>query len=321
MKLAKTLLKAGVGVGAAVLGAGALVYEGALNTKINRFFIEKFDKPKEAPAAEQPAAEQPVVTSKHRPDWFAAHRGPDRVIYTEKTGRIHAYIIPAETPSHKWAVLNHGYNSEPSSVAAFAVHYRALGYNCICPSLYGWGNDETHYCSMGYRDKDMCIAWINYIVLQDPEAEIVIHGYSMGAVTTMLATGETLPPNVKAAVADCGFTSCEEQFGHVIRQYAHIPPFPLLDAVNLVAMLRGNFNLYKNVPIEAVARSVTPTVFLHGTADDFVPFAMMDRLYEACAAPKAKQAIEGADHANAVEKDPVLYWKTVDAFLADKISG
>ena len=43
MSAAKTLFKAGVGAGALVLGAGALVYECALNTKINSYFINKFD--------------------------------------------------------------------------------------------------------------------------------------------------------------------------------------------------------------------------------------------------------------------------------------
>ena len=214
----------------------------------------------------------------------------------------------------------HGYNASPESTGVFAEHYHKLGYNCICPSMRGWGNDENNYCTMGYHDKKLCMAWIDYIVDKDPDAQIVLHGYSMGAVTVMLATGEALPPQVKAAVSDCGFTSCWEQYANVIRLYAKLPAFPLLHAVNATSMLRGNFNIRKNLPIEAVRRSVTPTVFLHGTADDFVPFSMMDRLYDACAAPKAKQAIEGADHAHAVYTDPALYWKTVDNFLKDKIT-
>ena len=106
----------------------------------------------------------------------------------------------------------------------------------------------------------------------------------------------------------------------MIKLYAKLPAFPLLHAVNATSMLRGNFDIRKNVPIDAVRRSVTPTVFLHGTADNFVPFSMMDRLYEACSAPKAKQAIEGADHAQSVYVDPALYWKTVDSFLKDRIA-
>ena len=311
----KTLLKAGVGSAAAVLGAGALVYECALNTKVNGFFIKRLDRidsSRESPDSEEECPRDP--------DWMEKHKGEDQVISTDVTGRIHAYIIPSERPSHKWAVLCHGYNASPESTGVFAEHYHRLGYNCICPSMRGWGNDETVYCTMGYHDKDMCLAWVGYIVDRDPDAEIVLHGYSMGAVAVMLATGEALPSQVKAAVADCGFTSCWEQYANVIKYYTKLPPFPLLNAVNAASILHRNFNIRKNVPIDAVSRSVTPTVFLHGTADAFVPFWMMDRLYDACSAPKAKQAIEGADHAQAVYKDPVLYWKTVDGFLKDKIT-
>ena len=316
MSAAKTILKAGVGAAAAVMGAGALVYECALNTKVNGFFVNLLDDREDV--TQEPQSGDGACP--REPDWFDRHKGDDQVIATETTGRIHAYIIPAETPSHKWAILCHGYNSGPASVGVFAEHYRPLGYNCICPSLRGWGNDEKRYCTMGFHDKDILLAWIDYVVKKDPEAEILLHGYSMGAVTVMLATGEKLPPQVKAAVCDCGFTSCWEQYANVIKLYAKLPAFPLLYAVNATSILRGNFDIRKNVPIDAVRRSETPTVFLHGTADNFVPFAMMDRLYDACAAPKAKQAIAGADHAQSVYVDPKLYWKTVDSFLKDRIA-
>ena len=316
MSAVKTILKAGVGAAAAVMGAGALVYECALNTKLNGFFVNLLDDREDVTQEAQTGD----GANAGEPGWFDRHKGDDQVITTETTGRIHAYIIPAEEPSHKWAILCHGYNSSPASVGVFAEHYRPLGYHCICPSLRGWGNDETRYCTMGYHDKDILLAWIDYVVQEDPDAEILLHGYSMGAVTIMLATGETLPPQVKAAVCDCGFTSCWEQYANVIKLYEKLPAFPLLHAVNATSMLRGNFDIRKNVPIDAVRRSVTPTVFLHGTADNFVPFAMMDRLYDACSAPKAKQAIEGADHAQSVYVDPALYWKTVDSFLKDKIA-
>lgn len=311
----KRLIKAGVGSAAAVMGAGALVYECALNTKVNGFFIRLLDRTE---SGEEPTDCEEAY--RREPGWMEKHKGDDQVIVTNATGRIHAYIIPAERPSHRWAVICHGYNASPESTGVYAEHYHKLGYNCICPSLRGWGNDETIYCTMGYHDKEICLAWIDYIVDRDPDAEIVLHGYSMGAVAVMLCTGETLPHQVKAAVADCGFTSCWEQYANVIKLYTKLPPFPLLHAVNATSILRKNFDIRKNVPIDAVSRSVTPTVFLHGTADEFVPFWMMDKLYDACAAPKAKQAIEGADHAQAVYKDPALYWKTVDGFLKDKIT-
>ncbi len=316
MKIAKTILKTGLAASALLFGAGALVYEGALNTKINAFFINKFDKP----ATEQTALYQGDAYSSAQ-QWFRAHRGKDHVITSEKTGRTHAYIFEAEKPTHRWVILCHGYNSSTLGTAAFTKHFYEQGCNCVCPSMRGWDMDENRYCSMGWRDQDILLAWIDYVILMDPEAQIVLHGYSMGAVTTMLATGHALPKNVKAAIADCGFTTCWEQFAGVMKQYAHLPSFPLLNVVNLISRLRGNFDARLDRPIDAIRRSETPTVFLHGTADDFIPCRMMDELYEACAAPKARQPIEGGFHATSVLKNPELYWKAVDGFLAEKITA
>ena len=314
MAIATHLLRAGVGLGAAVMGAGALIYECAMNTRIYSKFIGLFDHPDPAQTA--------LYTGDDYADgqsWFAKNKGEDKVITTEKTGRVHGYVIPAEGPSHRWALLLHGYNSAPEGTALFARHYHEQCFHGVVPSLRGWGNDETHYCTMAYFDKDVALAWLDYIIAVDPQAEVVIHGYSMGAATTMLCTGENLPANVKAAVSDCGFTSAYEQYAHVVKSYTGLPSFPLLNAFNAVSILRGNADFRKCRPIDAVARSVTPTIFLHGTADDFVPYALMDRLYEACAAPKAKQPIQDAMHATSVVKDPDTYWKAVDGFLRDKL--
>ena len=314
-KALKTALKVSAAAAGTVLAAGAAVYEGALNRKLNAFFIRKFDKPDEEQTA--------LYAGENRADaqtWFTENKGEDRTLTTEKTGRIHAYVIPAETDSHKWAVLCHGYNGAPEGTAVYAVHYHALGYHCVSPAMRGWGNDETAYCSMGWRDQDICRAWIDWIVAMDPGAQIVLHGYSMGAVTVMLATGKDLPENVKAAACDCGFTACEAQFRHVIGSFTGLPAFPLLNAVSLIAKLRGNLDVKRNRPIDAVARSKTPTIFLHGTADDFVPYPMMRELYDACAAPKTMQPIEGGQHASSVMKDPDTYWRAVDAFLDAYVS-
>ena len=138
MSAVKTILKAGIGAAAAVMGAGALVYECALNTKLNSFFVDLFDHRSDVKQETQ----SEDCACPREPGWFDRHKGDDHIITTEATGRIHAYIIPAEKPSHKWAILCHGYNSDPASVGVFAEHYRPLGYHCICPSLRGWGNDE-----------------------------------------------------------------------------------------------------------------------------------------------------------------------------------
>ena len=56
------------------------------------------------------------------------------------------------------------------------------------------------------------IKWINLILSWEPNARIVLHGVSMGAATVLMASGEDLPGNVKAVIADCGYTSEWDEF-------------------------------------------------------------------------------------------------------------
>ena len=311
MSLLFKAVKAGAALGAAGLGIGALVYEGALNTAIATKFGEFFSK-RDTDRIEQRSTEYAASAF----DWFEEHKGEDKVISCEKAGNAHAYIILSDTPSDKWAVLNHGYSSDPSGTAAYAREYHNMGYNCICPSMRGLGMDENRYCSMGYYDRYICLAWVNYIALNYPNAEILIHGYSMGAATTMLALGEEeLPANVKCAVSDCGYTNVYEQYTYVLKHNASIPAFPLLDLANTVSKLRGNFDFRESSPIDAISKTDVPILFIHGDKDDFVPYFMMDKLYDACASEKEKLTVEGAVHASSVFKDPELYWTTVKSFI------
>ena len=315
MSVAKNILKTGIAAGAATFGVGALVYEGALNTTLLQIFKKVFNK------------EAPEQTALYASDyytgavkWFTENKGGDRVIHDEKAGNAHAYVFYADKPTNKWAVLPHGYSSSPEGTSVFAREYHNMGFNLVAVSMRGFANDEANYCSMGWHDKDIVMAWINWIVLQDPDAEILIHGYSMGAATTMLVTGERdLPKNVKCAVSDCGFTTVYEQYQYVLKHNASIPAFPLLDAANVISKLRNNFDFKKTAPIEAIKHSTTPTIFCHGTADDFVPYFMLDKLYDACTAEKAKFSIEGGLHATSSVKDSEFYWKNVKEFIGKYI--
>ena len=42
---------------------------------------------------------------------------------------------------------------------------------------------------MGWTDHYDCELWIDYILMQTPEAQIVLHGQSMGAATALIMAG------------------------------------------------------------------------------------------------------------------------------------
>lgn len=322
-KSVKALTGAAVG-SAALLGVfNTVVYECILNIRLAGKIGEKFSPaeneiPEEEKAVIEAAEEQRLNNAARFQEevakWHSCHSASDVFIINEKGQKRHAKFFDNGHPE-KWAIIFHGYTSGPGGMYHYAYTYGEMGFNCILPSMIGHAEDENRYCSMGYHDRYMGIDWIKYIVSTNPDAEIVLHGESMGAATTMLITGEKLPENVKCAVSDCGFSNVFEEYTHVANK--QISPFlvPLLPMISRYSEIRGNFNFKKCSPVDAVKNSVTPTLFIHGECDDFVPFRMLGEVYEACSAEKEFFTVKTAAHAESSTKEPKFYWNNVYNFL------
>ncbi|MBQ3087359.1 MAG: alpha/beta hydrolase [Clostridia bacterium] len=249
-------------------------------------------------------------------EWFDAMFPQDTTILNRKGEAIHAYFIKQEKPSHKWAILAHGYTSRPHQMAAQSRRYYDHGFNIVTPSARGHDKSEHKAITMGWLDRLDVLDWIHHIVKADPQVQIALHGISMGAACMMNVTGEAeVPDNVKCLVEDCGFTSCWEQFTDVIAQNIHFKAPWALWAPAKWYKLRAGWDIKENNPIHQVAKSKVPTLFLHGSEDTFVPFRMRDELYEAASCPKEKVTIQGAEHANSVDVDPETYHAACKAFV------
>ena len=109
-----------------------------------------------------------------------------------------------------------------------------------------------------------------------------------GAATVMMTAGEPLPPNVRAIVEDCGYTTAWEEFRYQLKKTYGLPPFPVLYTADALLRRRAGFSLREASAAAQVAHSRTPMLFIHGGKDAFVPFAMLDEVYAAARCPKEK---------------------------------
>lgn len=314
-KIASALVKTAFVAGGAYLLVGEAIYEGALNSRFINARKNKFRQIEPELAKFYGDADNMLTGD----SWFVAKNPEITPLVTEDMGTIYANIIPADNDTDLWAVVVHGYTSCPRGMAEQAKGFHDMGYNVLLPFLRGHGVDEHKYCSMGYYDKDYIVKWIDYILTLNENAKIVLLGVSMGSATVMLTTGEALPENVRCAVADCGYTSCWDEYKAQIVEMFHLPAFPFLYAANTVSKLRGNFDFKKCSPVSAVARSSTPTLFIHGEKDTFVPYDMLDRVYDACSAEKEKLSVPDALHAESVDIHPDMYWAKIKSFIAKHI--
>ena len=243
-------------------------------------------------------------------------------IYTtaEDGVSLHGYLTENINAQNKVAIICHGYSDSAIGVSNYASQFYSLGFSTLCPDARAHGKSGGDLIGMGYLEKRDIICWIKEFLRLNPLTEFVIFGVSMGGATVLFASGESdLPPQVKAVIADSAFTDVYNVIGNIMQNMIpFIPKFPVIDSASVVCEMKGGYSFRDASCVQAVKRSNTPTLFIHGNADTFVPFYMLGILYENATCEKEKLVIENAGHIQGAQANPLLYWSSVDEFLKDK---
>ncbi len=232
------------------------------------------------------------------------------------------YLLVASVIRHPddekrpWVMLLHGYTGWKEECYHYALYYYRWGFNVICPDMRCQGQSEGDFIGMGYTDARDNLLWLNYILRDDPEAEIALHGESMGASCALMMAGlEELPGNVRCIVSDCAYTDVPAIFRIKLKDWTGLPDLGFTEAARLALLARGGYDIRKASALRSEAQSSIPSLFIHGAEDKFIPIEMSRRLYEACKAPKECLWMEAAGHAQSAYKDPELYYGTIREFV------
>lgn len=253
---------------------------------------------------------------KETKEWLGQAKRQKLSLESEDGYRLVAEQFPAEEAGHKWALLLHGYTGWKEELYPFALWYHEKGYHVLAPDLRCQGESEGDFIGMGWTDRLDCRLWIQEILRQDPKAEIVLHGQSMGASAALMIAGDgSFEGHIKAVVSDCAYTDAYSMFEGKIKEWFHLPAFPLVDSACLALRLRGGYNLRDASALLAVENSQIPTLFIHGDCDAMISVQMVYELYEAAICEKELLVVKGAGHAQSQDKDPDTYYGTIEAFL------
>lgn len=223
--------------------------------------------------------------------------------------------------SDNWVILIHGYRSDNENMYDFAPFYYEKGFNILLPNLRASGTSEGKYIGMGTLDMEDMKLWIDWIIENNKNANIVIHGVSMGAATTMNLSGENLQNNVKIFIEDSGYTSPWNIFKSELKYRFNLPSFPLLNIANILTNMRADYDLKSPSPIEQVAKSYRPIMFIHSKDDDFIPFSMVEELYDAkINGDKEILRTDIAGHGDVMYYLNNEYWNQVFNFIGQYIN-
>lgn len=233
---------------------------------------------------------------------------------------LSAIYLPAEN-AKKTAIVAHGYMGNAEDMADYAKMYHDLGYNVLTPDARGHGKSAGDYIGFGWDERKDYQQWIQQILKKNgDDQEIILHGVSMGAATVMMTSGEKLPDQVKAIVEDCGYSSATAELSYQLKDMFNLPAFPLIPVTSLVTKVRAGYFFGEADALKQLAKNDRPMLFIHGDADKFVPFSMLEENYQATKGPKEKYVVKGAAHAEAFSKNPEKYRATVAEFLAKYVN-
>ncbi len=199
----------------------------------------------------------------------------------------------------KWIVLAHGYKCDYTSILYQAKKFYEDGFNILVYDQRGHGKSEGQYISMGYLEQHDIIKLCEFIISKNKSAKIALYGVSMGASTVMFATGNKLPINVVCAIEDCGYTSVYDIFLDQGEKKYNIDISPILAGIGLFVRRNLKFSIKQASCLKQLAKSTTPTLFIHGNDDDYVPYEMVYHNYEACNAKKDIWVVDNQQHATA----------------------
>ncbi|WP_415294610.1 alpha/beta hydrolase [Clostridium perfringens] len=234
-------------------------------------------------------------------------------------------LIMNENPTNKFIVLVHGVSiCYVGSLKYFDIFYRN-GFNVLIVNQRRHGKSEGKYSTYGFYEKYDVNMWIEYLKSRFGNDIILgLHGESMGAGTVM----ETIPLNdsIKFVIEDCGYSNFHELIGfqithayknRLVRKILR----PSLIFANFFMKTKAKFSMKKIVPIDIVASTSLPMMFIHGKEDYFVPWYMAVDLYKAkTKGYKELYLVEGAKHAEALEVNKIIYEKKIMTFIEKALS-
>jgi fermentation-respiration switch protein FrsA (DUF1100 family) len=259
------------------------------------------------------------------PNWLDSQPVEEILVDTWDGLTLHGYYVASQAAAPAGTViLAHGYGGDGRQLARFArIFHHRFGMNVLLPDARGYGLSEGHYIGFGWHERLDLFTWIGWVKGRTQAGaapgNIALFGLSMGAATVLMASGEGLPPEVKVIIGDCGYTSAAEELAWQLKRQFHVPGRGLrrwlLNATSEITRKRAGYRFEEASALEQVKKSRTPTLFIHGEADTFVPFKMVKRLYAACSAEKELYTVPGAEHCRAYDTDPGEYERHLASFL------
>ena len=230
---------------------------------------------------------------------------------------LHVQLLKAPEESSRYMIITHGFTDNRMGALKYARFYRELGFNCVIYDIRGHGENEKTFTTYGKKEgKDLALLIEDTRKRYTDLTALGLQGESLGAASTIMSL--RYHPQVDFAVADCGFSDIENVLRNGIKNMK-LPGF-LADMQNLGLMMKYGCSFKDMRPIEALADSSVPVMFIHGEDDTLIDPKNSQDMFNAAKGCKEIHLIPGAEHALSAIVAPEQYLGYIRSFL-EKVLG
>lgn len=235
-------------------------------------------------------------------------------VFSDFGYELHGFLMKQQEPCDQYVIVTHGYSTNRWEGLPYANVFYELGYNVYLYDIRHHGDNEQSFCSMGHYEHMDIIAVAEELRRRfGNQIKIGLCGVSLGAASSIWSL--RLWQGFSFCVADCGFCDLKLLMKYLARKWFHLPGIFVYPVAG-VGECMCHVNLLDIKPIAALSENTrTPVMFIHGSADDFIPMEHSKRMYEAAQGYKELHIIEGAEHARSVLAEPDTYKSLVENFL------
>jgi fermentation-respiration switch protein FrsA (DUF1100 family) len=234
---------------------------------------------------------------------------------TEDGLLLSGWYLPA-AGSQRVIIMLHGeeqHRADPSigmlDIAQGLVEH---GYSVLMFDFRGHGESEGSMVSGGVYEKRDLLGAVDYLKGRGLE-DIGVLGFSLGAVTALMAAGET--DDIDAIVADSSFADLNDIIGPEFSKRTSLPEFFAPILLFMVKVMYGvDFTAIR--PVESVRELSMPILFIQGEEDEIVPLEHANRLKEASRNPESELwIVPRATHVRSYIMYPEDYMSKITVFF------
>lgn len=216
-------------------------------------------------------------------------------------------------------IMAHGYSQnrlEPHLPALeLAARLVRAGFDVLMFDFRNAGRSGGHVTTVGYWEQSDLLGAVDFAVSHAPGRTVHLLGFSMGAVTSLLAAARD--ERVASVVADSPFSNLWDYLRENLPRWTGLPAVPFNAVILTLMPLWLGIHPRRVSPLDAVHRVVPrPLLLIHGTADETVPWEESRRLHEAAGHPNAELwLVPDAGHVRSYARRPEEYAERVISFF------